>query len=302
MRDSKIQWHPGFVAAMNLELMDYRDGLVFEKEYNLNTKPLEIDLLIIKKEASLHISNDIGLLFRGHNILEYKSPEDHLDIDTFSKTLAYAYLYKSYGKTLDEIKTDDITISIVREAKPAGLFRYFREHGCSVSTRYSGIYYIEGPFPFPIQIITTRQLDKKSHTWLNALSSKLDKRDIRNLLDLICMMTEKNDREMAGSVLEVSIGANRHIVEELMGDDLMFETLMEIMEPRINEIRKIDREAALLEGRRVGQSEGRREGRKEGIQGAIEMLRNLHFNDDEIRSEIIRQYDLSDDEAAGFLR
>ncbi len=41
MRDSKIQWHPGFVAAMNLELMDYRDGLVFEKEYNLNTKPLE---------------------------------------------------------------------------------------------------------------------------------------------------------------------------------------------------------------------------------------------------------------------
>ena len=41
MRDSKIQWHPGFVAAMNLELMDYRDGLVFEKEYNLKTKPLE---------------------------------------------------------------------------------------------------------------------------------------------------------------------------------------------------------------------------------------------------------------------
>ena len=292
MRDSKIQWHPGFVAAMNLELMDYRDGLVFEKEYNLNTKPLEIDLLIIKKEASLHISNDIAFFFRGHNILEYKSPEDHLDIDTFSKTLAYAYLYKSYGKTLDEIKTDDITISIVREAKPAGLFRYFREHGCSVSTRYSGIYYIEGPFPFPIQIITTRQLDKKSHTWLNALSSKLDKRDIRNLLDLICMMTEKTDREMAGSVLEVSIGANRHIVEELMGDDLMFETLMEIMEPRINEIRKNDREAALLEGRQAGQ--------KEGIQGAIEMLRNLQFNDDEIKSEIMRQYGLTEDEAASF--
>ena len=149
-------------------------------------------------------------------------------------------------------------------------------------------------FPFPIQIITTRQLDKKSHTWLYALSAKLDKGDIRNLLDMICMLTEKTDREMAGSVLEVSIGANKHIVEELMGDDLMFETLMEIMEPRINEIRKNDREAALLEGRQAGQ--------KEGIQGAIEMLRNLQFNDDEIRSEIIRQYDLSDDEAAGFLR
>lgn len=95
MSDTKIQWHPGFVAAMDLELREYRKDLVFEKEYNLNTKPLEIDLLIIKKEASVHISNDIGDFFRGHNILEYKSPGDHLDIDVFYKTLAYATLYKS---------------------------------------------------------------------------------------------------------------------------------------------------------------------------------------------------------------
>ncbi len=30
--------------------------------------------------------------------MEYKSPEDHLDIDTFYKTLTYACLYMSYGK------------------------------------------------------------------------------------------------------------------------------------------------------------------------------------------------------------
>ena len=42
-----IQWHPAFVAAMNLELLENRKDLVFEKEYNRNTKPLEIDLLIV---------------------------------------------------------------------------------------------------------------------------------------------------------------------------------------------------------------------------------------------------------------
>lgn len=52
MEDIKIQWHPGFVAAMGLELMEDRDGLIFQKEYNLNTKPLEVDLLIIRKDAS----------------------------------------------------------------------------------------------------------------------------------------------------------------------------------------------------------------------------------------------------------
>ena len=49
MEDTKIQWHPGFVAAMNLEFKENRDDLIFEKEYNLNTKPPETDLLIIKK-------------------------------------------------------------------------------------------------------------------------------------------------------------------------------------------------------------------------------------------------------------
>jgi hypothetical protein len=37
------------VAAMNLEFAQDRDALVFEKEHNLNTKPLEIDLLVIKR-------------------------------------------------------------------------------------------------------------------------------------------------------------------------------------------------------------------------------------------------------------
>ena len=58
MKDTKIQWHPGFVAAMNLEFAKDREGLIFEKEYNLNTKPLEVDLLVIKKGAGIEITNE----------------------------------------------------------------------------------------------------------------------------------------------------------------------------------------------------------------------------------------------------
>jgi hypothetical protein len=72
MNEIKIQWHPGFVAAVNLELAANRN--------DLNTKPLEIDLLVIKKDSHVQITNEIGRLFKGHNILEYQSPEDHLDI------------------------------------------------------------------------------------------------------------------------------------------------------------------------------------------------------------------------------
>ena len=55
MEDTKIQRHPGFVAAMNLEFAENRNDLIFEPEYNLNTKPLEIDLLVIKKQASVSL-------------------------------------------------------------------------------------------------------------------------------------------------------------------------------------------------------------------------------------------------------
>lgn len=57
---------------------------------------------------------------------------------------------------------------------------------------------------------------------------------------------------MANSILEVSIGANRQMIEGLRGDDDMFETLMEIMDPRIDEIRKEERREVQKEERKKG--------------------------------------------------
>ena len=236
MNEVKVQWHSGFVAAVDLELSANRSDLTYEREYNLNTKPLEIDLLVIKKDRAVQIENEIGRIFRGYNILEYKSPEDHLDIDTFYKSEAYAALYKSYGDTVDERKADDITVSIVREAKPEGLFRYFEEHGFGVEISSQRIYYIGGKVPFSTQIIVTRELEGKSHTWLKALSNKLKKEQLKSLLECMEGLTQKQERELADAVLEVSVRANQEIVEELKGDESVCQALLEIMEPEINKI------------------------------------------------------------------
>lgn len=281
MKDTKVQWHPGFVAAMNLELAKNRDDLVFVKEYNLNTKPLEIDLLVIKKEANTFIDNEIGIIFKGHNILEYKSPDDHLDIDTFYKAGAYASLYKSYGETVDSIKADDITVTLVRDTKPIGLFKYFEEHDYLVSNPYNGIYYVEGAVLFPTQIIVTKELEQSSHIWLRALSDRMEKQDITKLLESINSLTQKSDKELADSVLEVSLQANKQVIEELIGDDSMSQALMEIMEPQL-----LLREKA---------------GLRKGIQGTVDVLRDLRHGDMEIKSIIKKKYNLSDEEAAEYL-
>ena len=107
--------------------------------------------------------------------MEYKSPLDHLDIDTFYKAGAYASLYKAYGESVDERKVEDITVSMIRESKPVGLFGYFKEHGIKATNPYKGIYYVMDAVLFPTQIIVTKELNPDEHVWLKALSGGMKK-------------------------------------------------------------------------------------------------------------------------------
>ena len=50
---------------------------------------------------------------------------------------------------------------------------------------------------------------------LTALSEGMEKQDMEMLLERIDRLTQKLDRELENSVLEVSIRANRKMVEEL---------------------------------------------------------------------------------------
>ena len=44
-----LQWHPAFFAGIQIELAADRENLIFENEHQLGTKPMGIDVLIIKK-------------------------------------------------------------------------------------------------------------------------------------------------------------------------------------------------------------------------------------------------------------
>lgn len=173
----------------------------------------------------------------------------------------------------------------MREARPDGLFQYLEEHGYSMSNPYKGIYYIEENVLFPTQIVVTKELEQESHIWLKALSERLEKEDIRNLLEGVNRLTEKMDKELADSVLEVSIGANKQVIEELIGDDTMCQPLMEIMEPVMQ----------------LRDQENIEKGLKKGIQVTIDTLREFGHGDAEIKTAIMKKYDISEEEVDGYL-
>ena len=91
--DKKVQWHPAFYGAMHLEFRENKEELEFTEEVILNTMPLRVDMLVVKRKFPCEIRNEIGKLFRKYNLIEYKSPEDTLNYDVFLKGIAYTYLY-----------------------------------------------------------------------------------------------------------------------------------------------------------------------------------------------------------------
>ena len=54
LRD-KIQWHPAFCAAAELELRENIKELDLIPEYNLSKEPIRIDLLVIKESEQERI-------------------------------------------------------------------------------------------------------------------------------------------------------------------------------------------------------------------------------------------------------
>ena len=105
-----------------IEFGDEAKYLEFDPEHLISKKPMQIDVLV-KNEKHVKLKKNIGRVFRQYNIIEYKSPEDDLDIDDFYKTYAYACLYKSDAEAVDLIPADELTITFVCYHYPRNMLR-----------------------------------------------------------------------------------------------------------------------------------------------------------------------------------
>lgn len=278
-----IQWHPAFVAAMKLEFEKDKDVLQLVDDFTLNAKPLQIDLLLLKKVEGCVLHSELGDIFRKHNIVEYKSPYDALDEDVYLKTLAYACLYKSYGDVEGKISRDTVTITFIRDIYPEKLFTFIEEYGMNTVKYASGIYYIENAVLFPTQIIVGAELKKEDHIWLTALSNRLTKEEMRNVLINVNGAKSVYADNVVDSVLKVSIEANKSVVEELRGE-YMLESLMELMKPEIDQMKK----DALDAGAQIGKQEGIQTGIQTGLIALVHSLKTFCQTPEEVLEQIVK--------------
>lgn len=212
MTDKVLQWHPGFFAALQIELQEESGNLEFYPEYELSKKPMRIDTLIVKKMTDSPVRKNIGRIFRKHNLIEYKSPGDYLSINDFYKVYGYACFYQSDTEKVGEIRLEEITITFVCNHYPREMLRILKkERKIAVRKIENGIYWLENEF-LPIQIILNHELSSDENRWLNSLRTdmKADKETDRLIRDY----KEHKDSKLYQAVMDLVVRANQKAMKE----------------------------------------------------------------------------------------
>jgi hypothetical protein len=269
--DERISWHPAFFEAIQMELDEYSQYLQFISEYQLTKEPLRIDVVIIKKAENITIEKNIASIFRKENIVEYKSPDDHVSVDDFYQVYGYACLYKSQNK----VDVGELTLTFVGSRYPRELLKHFRERrGYAVEERWPGIYNISGDV-FAIQVIDSRRLSEEENVWLRSLDNRLKARELRRIADEV---DRQGKAARTGAYFDVVMRANKkRLLEEIkMGDAMV--TLEKIFKEAGLIDKWIAESAAMGEARGAARGEARGEarGRAEGGElKAAEIARNM---------------------------
>ena len=231
---TNVDWHSGFYGAIGLEFIENDDDITLIDEHRLNHQPIRIDLLVVKKNREIQIANELGTAFRGHNIMEYKSEDDTLSIDTVFKANAYASLYKAYGKHVDDIKANDITVTLCRIAYPRDTFKSLKNHGYTIEQIHQGIYMITGNFLFPTQIVVMKQLDSKLHFWLSNLRKNIPEPIFRDVIIKIHAFNTKQEKEYAKAYFGALAEYNKQIHAKAKEDSIMNEYMQEFYKAEID--------------------------------------------------------------------
>ncbi len=288
-------WHSGYVGGYELAFHRYKGILHYETEHNLAKEPLKIDFLIIKKEDNHIIDNAIGVLFKKHNIIEIKSPDDELNEDVVWKTIGYAGIYKSLAKTVGEIPSSEITITISRSRKPVKLFKNLMDKGKEIENPYSGIYYLKGLVEIPIQVVVTKELEGKDFNALKILRKKADPVDVTRFIDEVKRYTDQGDIENANAVFHLFKQANRELYYEMRGENNMkYETLSDFFGLDFSEVDTIFKAKDLLKKRA--------EERDSGIEVFIKDQIEDEIPVDRIVAKLQKYYNLTEDKAKEYVQ
>ena len=245
MDKTKLQWHPAFGAALRITLQDEMQYLEMHEERLLSRKPLQMDILIIKKLQEVQIKKTIGRIFRKHNIIEYKSPDDSLSVNDFYKVYGYACIYQSNTDRIKEIDPEDLTLTFVCSHYPREFLKHLeRVRGMCTEYQGGGIYYLKGD-PIPMQLLITPRMSDKENYWIQSMRT-----DLRAGEEIQKLMREYEKHRKSKDYTAVMNLITRANWEQMEVEKMMCDALNELFAEELKEADSRGRTEGLRQGKR----------------------------------------------------
>ena len=245
MEKTKLQWHPAFGAALRITLQDEMQYLEMHEEHLLSKKPLQIDVLIIKKLRDVEIKKTIGRIFRKHNIIEYKSPDDSLSVNDFYKVYGYACIYQSNTDRIKEIDPEDMTLTFVCSHYPREFLKHLeRVRGMCTEYQGGGIYYLKGD-PIPMQLLIAPWMSDEENYWIQSMRT-----DLRAGEEIRKLMREYEKHRKSKDYTAVMNLITRANWEQMEVEKKMCDALNELFAEELKEADNKGRTEGLRQGKR----------------------------------------------------
>ena len=245
MEKTKLQWHPAFGTALRITLQDEMRYLEMHEEHLLSKKPLQMDVLIIKKLQDVKIKKTIGRIFRKHNIIEYKSPDDSLSVNDFYKVYGYACIYQSNTDRIKEIDPEDLTLTFVCSHYPREFLKHLeRVRGMCTEYQGGGIYYLKGD-PIPMQLLITPRMSDKENYWIQSMRT-----DLRAGEEIQKLMREYEKHRKSKDYTAVMNLITRANWEQMEVEKMMCDALNELFAEELKEADSRGRTEGLRQGKR----------------------------------------------------
>ena len=245
MEKTKLQWHPAFGAALRITFQDEMQYLEMHEEYLLSKKPLQMDVLIIKKLQDVQIKKTIGRIFRKHNIIEYKSPDDSLSVNDFYKVYGYACIYQSNTDRIKEIDPEDMTLTFVCSHYPREFLKHLeRVRGMCTEYQGGGIYYLKGD-PIPMQLLIAPRMSDEENYWIQSMRT-----DLRAGEEIRKLMREYEKHRKSKDYTAVMNMITRANWEQMEVEKKMCDALNELFAEELKEADSRGRTEGLRQGKR----------------------------------------------------
>jgi hypothetical protein len=266
MGEIKEQWHPPFYCSYEIDFRKYKDMLQIDTGYILE-RSSEIDILTVKKKKDAVIDNGLGSIYREHNIIEYKSPDDRIDMSAWLQAMGYAFLYMR----LENIKSfKSILVSLMGYNYPRKLIKELKDLGYTEEQVEEGILFFTNPINIDVQIVIINRIDTKKYPWITLIQKEHSNEQLEERLAKVSneISHVKNMEEYRERILEVIRFITKQYDDKKKGKEAIKK--MDVIEELINE--KIEEKDKEIESWKEQAQKNAR--RAEAAEAIIEQLKS----------------------------